>query len=63
MTNAERQRKFREAMKEQGLVQVTVWVHDHQAADVKIAAQALALDNDLEIGTLRNVQTGRYRRK
>lgn len=60
MTGAERQRKFKQSMSEKGMVQVSVWVHESQAADLKIAANIMASDPDLTPATLRNVATGRY---
>ena len=39
-TNADRQRKFRENMKRQGMVQVTIWVPADQAEAIKAKAKA-----------------------
>jgi hypothetical protein len=61
-TTAQRQAEFKKRMKDGGFVQVSAWVHAHQAADVSNALKLLKEDADLEIGPLRNVVTGRLRK-
>lgn len=62
MSNAERQRAFRARRAEKGQRSVTVLVHECQIAGLMLAARLLASDPDLDIGLLRNVKTGRYRK-
>lgn len=61
-TNAQRQAEFRKRMKAQGYVQVTGWVKANQASDVMILMKRLAESDELEIGPVRNVKTGKLQR-
>lgn len=54
-----RQAAFRERMKAEGLVQVSGWVHPHQAADVVALMATLRRRDDLTTGPFRNPETGR----
>ena len=54
-----RQTAFREKMRAAGLVQVTGWVHSHQAADATELLRALKARDELVPGPLRNPETGR----
>lgn len=58
-TAAERQSKFKAQMRAHGLVQVNVWVHEHQASDIQVAARLMAADPDLELRNLRDAPSGR----
>lgn len=61
MTNAERQRKFREAKKANGLISVTAMIPQDQQSEVAVLLRALAENRDLELmnGSLRSKSTGR----
>lgn len=54
-----RQAAFRERMVKAGMVQVTGWVHSHQAADATQMLRRLKEDPELSPGPLRNPATGR----
>lgn len=58
-TNAERQKKFGERMRNAGFAPVTVWVRAHQVPDFQLAAKQLLADAALELGPLRNAATGK----
>ncbi|MER9265424.1 hypothetical protein NKI63_12715 [Mesorhizobium sp. M0410] len=58
----ERQRTFKKKMYDAGYVQVTVWVHASQAADIKTLADRLKADRDLTVGPIRNEATGRLQK-
>lgn len=60
MTNKERQTKFRNQMKEQGLTQVAGWVPEHQSAAVTMLLRQLRDNPHLEVGLLRDPETGRF---
>jgi len=59
-TCKQRQSNFRNKMKEQGNVQVTGYVSEQQAAEIKEVMRRLKDDHDLEVGLLRDTRTGRY---
>ena len=58
-TAAERQAEFRKRKREAGLVPVTGFVPARHVGDVTRLLQKLCEDENLELGTLRNVKTGR----
>lgn len=62
MTNAERQRAFRQRKQAEGLVSVTVMVHPSQAAELTLACELLRMDRDLVLATLRNVRSGQFKK-
>jgi len=47
LTNAERQAAFRNRKLKTGLVQISGFVHAHQAADVRLLMEVLGSDPDL----------------
>jgi hypothetical protein len=55
-----RQTAYRERMTAAGLVQVSGWVHQDQAAEVLIYLRILKARADLWPGPLRNLETGRF---
>lgn len=58
-SSATRQRAYRERMKEQGFVQITIWVPAHVAADMVVIANQLSGNGSLELGPLRDTLTGK----
>lgn len=58
-TSAERQRRFKTSMREQGLEQVTGWVPAEYVADLQILMQRLRDNRELGPGPLRNIVTGK----
>lgn len=60
MTSTERQRAYRERMLAEGYVQVTGWVHSHQAGYVAVQLARLKRDPDLTPGPMRNTKTNRF---
>lgn len=63
LSNAERQRAFKNRMRENGMVQVAGWVHAHQHGDVQQLISRLASDRDLEAGPVRSQSTGKLARR
>lgn len=59
----DRAKRFREAMKEAGFVQVSGWVPASQASDVTIVLDKMRRNPHLEIAVLRDTVTCRYVRK
>lgn len=57
-TSAERQKRFRQSMQEQGLVQVNVWVPALRAADFVISAQMIRDNPNLALGPMRDDASG-----
>lgn len=55
-----RQAAFRARMKAEGLVQVTGWVHEHQASDAIQVLRRLKKNEDLTPGPLRNTVTNKF---
>lgn len=62
LSNAERQRAFKERMRATGFVQVTGWVRSDQAGDIAELMARLASDPDLEVGPLRSRASGKLAR-
>jgi hypothetical protein len=60
MTNAERQRRFREMRATEGLTTVSGLVYEHQAAAVREMLRHMRDHPELEVCTLRDTETGRY---
>lgn len=59
-TSAERQKQFRQRMKEKGLVPLTAYVPANQAGDIMaVLAQLCADGATLELGPLRDYATGK----
>jgi hypothetical protein len=59
MTSAERQRKFKQAQAEKGLVQVNVWVPAGCKADIERAAELIRERRQLTVARLVDTTTGR----
>lgn len=62
LSNAERQRAYKERMREAGFVQVTGWVRADQQGDVAELMARLAADPDLEVGPVRSRVSGKLQR-
>jgi hypothetical protein len=62
-TSAERQRKFKQGMKDKGLVQCNVWITRQACAELQVAAELIAGNPDLRLVsfTLQDAKTGRMR--
>lgn len=58
-----RQSYYRERMRTQGYESVTVWVPFKQSADFREVAKQLCANGSLELGPLRNVETGKLQKK
>lgn len=58
-TSRNRQADYRRRMEAAGFVQVTGWVHTHQAASVTDLLAALRADINCEAGPMRDIITGR----
>lgn len=58
-SSAERQRRFKAKMAEQGFVQVNVWVPMAAAADIQRAAELMRAGPHLTVARLMDVKTGR----
>lgn len=54
-----RQAAYKARLKDAGLEQVSAWVHPHQKADLLLLLQKLRADPSLEVGPLRNTETGK----
>ena len=59
-SSAERQRRFRARARALGVVQITGYVPASQAAAVRRLMEALLENRGLELGSLKDVKTGRY---
>ena len=59
MTSAERQRRFRARMAEDGCVQCVVWVPAHAVADFQRAAELVRGNPDLTVARLASQATGK----
>jgi len=59
ISNRQRARAFRERQAAAGLVQVVVWVFAEKAAGFVSAAEQIRANRALEVGPLRNTETGK----
>lgn len=59
MTSAERQRRFKARMAEDGCIQVNVWVPASAAADIQRAAELIRANPDLTVARLVSAATGK----
>ena len=60
LSNADKQKAFRERMNDEGFVQCNVYVPSHALADFKLAAELAREDSALTVGQMKNVRTGRF---
>lgn len=54
-----RNKKYEDKMKSQGFKKVTLWVPQNRESDIKQAASVMCEHDDLTVGVLKNIQTGR----
>lgn len=59
--NAARQAKWRAAQAAQGMVQITVLVHECAVPELKRAVELMAADPHLAVARLVDIRTGRLR--
>ncbi|EGR1504922.1 antitoxin MazE-like protein [Vibrio parahaemolyticus] len=54
-----RNKRYEQRMKQNGFKKITIWVPSDKESDVKQAASAMCEDENLTIGVLKNINTGR----
>jgi hypothetical protein len=59
MTNAERQRRFKDKQREAGLIQVNVWVPPSCKAEIERAAELIRANHALTVARLVDTKTGK----
>ncbi len=54
-----RNKRYEQKMKAQGLKKVTLWIPEDRESDIKQAASVMCENDNLTIGVLKNIETGR----
>ncbi|MCB5358667.1 MULTISPECIES: antitoxin MazE-like protein [Vibrio] len=54
-----RNKRYEQKMKAQGLKKVTLWIPEDRESDIKQAASVMCENENLTIGVLKNIETGR----
>ncbi|PMK90848.1 antitoxin MazE-like protein [Vibrio lentus] len=54
-----RNKRYEQKMKAQGFKKVTLWIPEDRESDIKQAASVMCENENLTIGVLKNIETGR----